>query len=268
MSSPTPGGGTAWSGRSTVMTGRILIILLLGLITACEISDSSRWPHVQLIATELSRSYVTGNLIPMYAHLDGTVIEAQIVPADSLLEALQETAETDLVVFNNPEQLEQMVAQGLLADSPWRFLRRRDRVAIFWRSDRPETIHSIHDLVPPRIGSLGVMSPDGQVQTFLIRKALWDTGQISLLERKTLYFQRVDELVGQVRTGEIQVGVIHESDLTEAMQAWARWMVVDPSPHQGQYCGAAVLRGTAHPREARRAWNYINEKMQGYIEIH
>ena len=244
----------------------VVLIYVMAITTGCGIADRERWPRVRVIANQKSEGYVTARLRPQFAYMDGTIVEAEFVPEDRLLEVLEEGARADMVIFNDPRIMDELAERRLLADPPWRFLIEREKVALVSRADEAETVRSLDrfrstDLAPP-----ASLSEDGERSTHLIYKALATEGLPRHFERTMQMAKRPGPLLKGIREGRIRFGLLHASHLEESMVSWARWTVIDPSPRAPSHCGGAVLKYSKRPKSARRLWSFVQKDMIKWLE--
>jgi molybdate transport system substrate-binding protein len=128
------------------------------------------------------------------------------------------------------------------------------RIVLWTREDSPRRIERVQDMLRPEVTRIAIANPDHAPYGVAARQAMQSAGIWEQLQDKLVLAENVQQALQYAQGGNVDVAVVAYS---LAVQGSGRWTLVPAELHEPIVQVLAVIKGTAHDREARRFADFV-----------
>jgi len=171
----------------------------------------------------------------------------------TLQQQIEQGAPADLFLSAGTKQMDALVDKGLIDDQLKTNLLTNDLVLVVPKDGSAE-VQSMDDL--SKLGDIAIGTPESvpagkYAQQALAYHQLWDTLQSHLVLTKD-----VKQVLSYVETGNVDAGFVYKTDAALSDKVKVA-LTAEPESHDPIEYPIGVLKGSAHPDEAKAFYKFI-----------
>lgn len=249
---------------------RLPFLLCLLLATACNFSCSRPTPTKAdkaeiLVAAAADLQPAFEELGRVFAAEQGINVRFSFGSTGNLTRQIENGLPADLFAAANVAFIERLEQQGLIiADT--KALYARGRIALWMREDAPLTVETLADLARPEVRRVAIANPEHAPYGLAAKEALQSLKLWEAVAPKLVYGENVRQATQFAETGNADVAI---TALSLSLQSRGRWRLIAEDLHQPLHQALAVIKTTAHERQARQFTAFLasprgQEIMQRY----
>ena len=236
----------------TARTRRRVAVALLALAAGCgraadgEARDESVTLTVSAAAslreavTELAGRYGA-------AH-PGTTVRVNLGASGALRQQIEQGARVDVFISAAVGPMDGLAERGLVDPATRADLAGNTLVVVVPRGSG--AVRELRDLASPRVRRVALGAPASVPAGEYALEALRALGIAHAVQAKAVYAQNVRQVLAYVESGNVDAGIVYATDAAASPRV-AVAAVAPPGTHRPIVYPLAVVRATAHPREAR-----------------
>ena len=240
------------------------IICLVGLLVASACSgpaSSAVTPTPSTLtisaASDLTRAFT--EVGAAFAVATGTKVVFNFGSTGQLAQQIEQGAPVDVFAAANAGYIDQLDAKGLiLPDTKQRYA--RGRIVLWTRADSPLRLERVEDLALPGVRRVAIANPDHAPYGAAAREALQAAGLWAGVQPKLVLGENVRQALQYAETGNVDAAIVALSLVVPAAMAedvQGRYVVIPEDLHAPLDQTVAVIRNTAHEREARAFVEFV-----------
>ncbi|MCX6029686.1 MAG: molybdate ABC transporter substrate-binding protein [Chloroflexi bacterium] len=178
-----------------------------------------------------------------------------------LAQQIEQGAPADVFAAANVSFIEDLERQGRIAPGTKRVYA-RGRIVLWTRADNPLRPESLGDLARPEITRVAIANPDHAPYGVAAREALQTAGVWEAVQPKLVLGENVRQALQYAETGNVDAAIVALSLVVPAAQGsnggvQGRWTTIPQELHRPLDQALAVVKGTAHEREAAAFADFV-----------
>jgi molybdate transport system substrate-binding protein len=251
-----------------MLTGGLLrataILCLVGwlVVSACSgpaSSPSNPAPVTLTIsaASDLTRAFT--EVGAAFEAATGTKVVFNFGSTGQLAQQIEQGAPVDVFAAANASYIDQLDAKGLiLSDTKQRYA--NGRIVLWTRADSELQLERLEDLALPGVRRVAIANPDHAPYGTAAREALRAVGLWAGVQPKLVLGENVRQALQYAETGNVDAAIVALSLVVPAAMAEdvdGRYVLVPEDLHAPLDQTVAVIRSTAHEREARAFAEFV-----------
>ncbi len=172
-----------------------------------------------------------------------------------LAQQIENGAPFDAIASANIAYVDRLREKGLIVPETQR-LYAQGRIVLAVRRDSGIRLERLEDLLQPAVRQIAIANPEHAPYGLAAREALEARGLWEAVKPKLVYGENVRQALQFVQTGNAEAGIIA---LSVANAPEITYTPIDAELHAPLNQAMAVLRRTAHPREAEAFLAFVNQ---------
>jgi molybdate transport system substrate-binding protein len=128
------------------------------------------------------------------------------------------------------------------------------RIALWTRADSPLRIEHLEDLLRPEVRRIAIANPDHAPYGLAARQAMQSAGIWERLQDRLVLAENAQQTLQYAQTGNVDAAIV---PLSLSNQGGGRWVLVPADLHRPIIQALAVIKGSAHEREARSFADFV-----------
>lgn len=255
---------------------------MIVLAAVMLLAGTASAPHSAAAPTSALRVFAAASLADAFREIartferahPGTTVQLNLAGSQQLATQLEQGAVADVFAPADERTMEHVRERSLVGESPPVFA--RNRLVVIVPRTNPARIGRLQDIarrgVKVVIGAEAV--PVGAYSREVLRKLARIEGFVPEFERRVLANvvseeENVTSVVGKVRLGEADAGIVYRSDVTRSLLRFVRALEIPDAANVVARYPIAVVRGAREPGLARAfvAW-VLSSQGQRVIERH
>jgi|SRR5690606_36567099 len=233
-------------------------MLCLVLLTGCgSSSDSANLePKIELIVSAAasmrdSMEEIKADFEEKYRHIS---LLYNFGGTGTLRHQIENGAPVDLVLFADVEQMNALVAGGLIAAEDHRVIV-SNRLVVIVPTSSHASVQALEDLPSAVQRTLAIGSPEHVPAGDFARKALMYAGKWEQLRDKLVYTKDVRQALTYVETGNADAGIVYLTDALLSNKVKIA-LQIDPRSH-GDILYSIGMLSSSNEEEARLFYEYL-----------
>jgi molybdate transport system substrate-binding protein len=234
----------------------MLCLIVAELLAACQgaANVSSAQPVTLTISAASDLTYAFQELGKLFEEETGTKTVFNFGSTGQLAQQIEQGAPVDLFAAANVAYVEELEQRGLILPDTKK-LYARGRITLWTRTDSLLHIARLEDLTRPEVQRIAIANPDHAPYGVAAREALQSAGVWEAIQPKLVLGENVRQTLQYAQTGNVDVAIVA---LSLSVQENGQWVLIPQELHQPIDQALAVIKGTAHEREARAFAAFIN----------
>jgi molybdate transport system substrate-binding protein len=237
--------------------GIFCLLLFLQCLAACakqRTSEEKARPSEITVAAASDLAPAFEELGRLFEQESGTKVIFNFSSTGTLAKQIQNGLPADVFAAANVAFVDDLEKQGLiLPDSKARYA--VGRITLWVRSDSPLPIERLEDLTRPEIRHIAIANPEHAPYGMAAREALQSVNLWDALQAKLVLGENVRQALQYAETGNADVSI---TALSLSLQSKGRWTLVPADLHRPLEQALAVIKSSAHEKEARQFALFIN----------
>lgn len=231
-----------------------------------EPSGSSAGDSELLVSAAASLSDALNKLVPLFEREHPDIkVRLNLAASGTLQKQIEQGAPSDLFISAGTKQMKALNDKGLTDSAQTANLLTNELVLVV-PADSGLAAVAADALSGPDFAKIAVGQPESvpagmYAQQFLKSAGLWDK-----LGNRLVMAKDVRQVLTYVASGNADAGFVYNSDAAGEPKVKIA-MKVDPSTHDPIDYPAAVLKGSAHPEQAKLFYDYLFSKSAGDIFV-
>ncbi|HEY9626833.1 MAG TPA: molybdate ABC transporter substrate-binding protein [Coleofasciculaceae cyanobacterium] len=241
-----------------------LLLVLLGLLTACGVSTfsasppSASAPKPAAVTLTVSAASDLSNVFPEIGKLwqqeTGNSVTFNFGSTGQLAQQIERGAPVDLFAAANKKFVEDLDKAGLIL-SDTKALYGRGRIVIWSRQDSPLDLKELKELTRSEVKRIAIANPDHAPYGVAAKQALQSIGIWDEIQPKLVLGENIKQTQQYAATGNVDVAI---AALSISMNQPGQWALIPENLHQPLEQMLAVPKNTPHPAIARQFAAFIN----------
>jgi molybdate transport system substrate-binding protein len=244
--------------RRCVRSTEALLLMVPLIGAACTARKEA---VVLTVSAAADLTYAFQELEPLFEKQSGVPVVFNFGSTGQLTQQIEAGAPVDVFAAANFSYLEELERRGLILPDTKVFYA-RGRLVLWTRSDGPAGIERIEDLRGPAVRRIAIANPQHAPYGVAAREALQSAGLWDALQPKLVMGENVRQTLQYAETGNVDVALVALSLVAAAAPGArppeGRWFLVPEGLHRPLDQALAVIRGSAHEREARAFAAFVN----------
>jgi molybdate transport system substrate-binding protein len=170
-----------------------------------------------------------------------------------LAQQIEQGAPVDLFAAADVARIDSLEAKGRIIPDT-RKVYAQGRITLWTRADSPLQIERVEDLLQPGVQRIAIANPDHAPYGVAARQALQSAGIWEKLQDKLVLAENAQQTLQYAQTGNVDAAIV---PLSLSNQDGGRWVLIPAELHRPIVQALAVIKGTAHEREARSFADFI-----------
>ena len=228
----------------------LFILLFTG---GCSTNHRTQAPTLTVsAATSLTTAFQ--ELAPLFEQHSGITVIYNFGSSGKLTHQIEQGAPVDLFASAGSAYIDTLAAKNLIvADTVILF--GRGHLVLWNRSDSPLRLNSLDDLLRPEVERFAIANPDHAPYGMAARQALQHASLWDRLQPKLVMGQNVRQALHYAETGNVDAALVARS---LCRSGTGRRLAVPADFYTPPYLSLAVVKASAHPREAHRFAAFVN----------
>ncbi|HEX8271254.1 MAG TPA: molybdate ABC transporter substrate-binding protein [Longimicrobiaceae bacterium] len=233
-------------------------LALLALAAGCGRAperEAGGEPTVLTLSAAASLREAVAELAGRYeaAH-PGTTVRVNLGASGALRQQIEQGARVDVFVSAAEGPMDALAERGLVDPATRANLAGNSLVVVVPRGST--AVGDFRDLASPRVGRVALGAPASVPAGEYALEALRALGTAAAVEAKAVYAQNVRQVLAYVESGNVDAGIVYATDAAASTRV-AVAAAAPPGSHRPIVYPLAVVRATAHPREARALAEFL-----------
>jgi molybdate transport system substrate-binding protein len=239
----------------------IATVLLAACRSTPPLASNREQPVTLIVSAASDLTYAFGEIGRQFeAETAGKVI-FNFGSTGQLAQQIEQGAPADVFAAANVSFIEDLERQGRIAPGTKRVYA-RGRIVLWTRADNPLRPESLEDLARPEITRVAIANPDHAPYGVAGREALQTAGVWEAVQPKLVLGENVRQALQYAETGNVDAAIVALSLVVPAAQesnggVQGRWMTIPQELHRPLDQALAVVKGTAHEREATAFADFV-----------
>jgi molybdate transport system substrate-binding protein len=170
-----------------------------------------------------------------------------------LAQQIEQGAPVDLFAAADVSRIDTLETKGLvLPDTKKAYA--LGRITLWTRADGPLRLDRVEDLLQPGVQRVAIANPDHAPYGVAARQAMQSAGVWEKIQDRLVLAENAQQTLQYAQTGNVDAAIV---PLSLSDQGGGRWVLVPAELHQPIIQALAIVRGTAHEREARKFADFV-----------
>ena len=244
--------------RKCVRAAEALLLLVSLIAGACTARKEA---VVLTVSAAADLIYAFQEIGPLFEKQSGVTVAFNFGSTGQLTQQIEAGAPVDVFAAANLSYLDDLERRGLILPETKVFYA-RGRLILWRRADAPAGIERIEDLRSPSVRRIAIANPEHAPYGVAAREALQAAGLWDALQPKLVMAENVRQTLQYAETGNVDVALVALSlviaGASGSQPPEGRWFLVPERLHRPLDQALAVIRGSAHEREARAFAAFVN----------
>lgn len=233
-------------------------LALLALATGCGRAperEARGEPVVLTLSAAASLREAVTELAGRYeaAH-PGTTVRVNLGASGALRQQIEQGARVDVFVSAAEGPMDALAERGLVDPATRADLAGNALVVVVPRGST--AVEDFRDLASPRVGRVALGAPASVPAGEYALEVLRALGVAAAVEAKAVYAQNVRQVLAYVESGNVDAGIVYATDAAASSRVTVA-AAAPPGSHRPIVYPLAVVRASAHPREARALAGFL-----------
>ena len=170
-----------------------------------------------------------------------------------LAQQIEQGAPVDLFAAADVLRIDDLVSKGRIVPDT-RKVYALGRITLWTRTDSPLRLERLEDLLRPEVRRIAIANPDHAPYGVAARQAMESAGIWERLQDRLVLAENAQQTLQYAQTGNVDAAIV---PLSLSNQGGGRWALVPAELHRPIVQALAVIKGTAHEREARQFADFV-----------
>jgi molybdate transport system substrate-binding protein len=231
-----------------------LVLILVGLLVACGISNQQQRPMTLTVSAAANLNVVFPEIGKLWEQETGNRVVFNLGSTARLAQQIEQGAAVDLFAAANKMAIEDLDRKGLIM-SETKIVYGLGTIGLWQRQDSAIAIKELKDLLKPEIKRIAIANPISAPYGVAAREALQSSGIWESLQPKMILGENITQTQQYVETGNVDIAIVA---LSNTINKSGKWIPIDGKLHQPLEQMLAIPKNAPHPEAAKQFANFIN----------